>query len=86
MRRLIDRFRQRGVAGTARFAARTGAVALRSPREALDHLETQLALTRSAPPPSPVATDPEWERRLHEALGASWPCKELAAFGPTARW
>jgi Methyltransferase domain len=78
--RLIDRFRQRGVAGTARFAARTGAVALRSPREALDHLETQLALTRSAPPPSPVATDPEWERRLHEALGASWPCEELAAF------
>jgi predicted O-methyltransferase YrrM len=25
-------------------------------------------------------SDPEWERRLHELLGAPWPCPEAAAF------
>jgi hypothetical protein len=72
---LISRLREVGLAGTARFIAQLAGVALRSPREALDHVETQIALTRAAgTPPAPVVADETWRRALHEVLGEVWPC------------
>ncbi len=71
---LVSRLRERGLAGTARFAVRLAGVAVRRPREALDHLSIQLALGRPAPPPASAPADASWRRTLHEALGEPWPC------------
>jgi hypothetical protein len=76
----IERVRQRGLGATARFAAQLTALAMRHPREALDHLDTQIALTRDDLPEDPVDGDPAWEERLHRLLGAPWPCEARAEF------
>jgi hypothetical protein len=77
---LVSRLRKRGLAGTASFAVRLAGVALSHPREALDHLSTQLALGLPAPPPAPAPADSEWRPKLHEALGEPWPCSEHEEF------
>src|SRR5262245_47867988 len=36
-------------------------------------------------PPCPYAVDEDWERRLHELIGAPWPCSEQEEFWPLWR-
>jgi hypothetical protein len=78
---MAARLRALGLGNVARFTYRLAGVAIRHPREAADHLATQIALTRStAAEPLPIATDPDWLPHLHERLHAPWPCEEHAGF------
>jgi hypothetical protein len=77
---LLERVRARGLGATARFAGHVAVIALRHPREALEHVQMQLALTHEAPPGEAVAAEPDWEARLHALLGEPWPCAARAEF------
>jgi predicted O-methyltransferase YrrM len=76
----LSRLRRRHPIDVARFGIRVAGVALRDPREAVDHVATQMALARSEAPTRRVSKDPEWRRRLHDVLGVRWPCDESASF------
>lgn len=77
---LISRLRRLGFRAIARFTLRLAALAVRRPGEAIDHVLTQVALTRTASGRTPVETVPEWRRVLHERIGARWPCDAEGEF------
>ncbi|HUA75264.1 MAG TPA: class I SAM-dependent methyltransferase [Solirubrobacteraceae bacterium] len=68
------------------YYARAIAAAAASPRDAADKLLERRALRRElrvrAERPS-SEPDPRWERRLHELLGAPWPCPDAEHFAAT---
>jgi hypothetical protein len=54
-----------------------------SPREGLDQAWEDIRRHSERPAPALDALpSPQWEQRLHELLGARWPCPELTAFEP----
>lgn len=77
---LIGRLRRLGFRAIARFVLRLGALAVRRPGEAIDHVLTQVALTRSAGARTPVETVPDWRRTLHTRISARWPCEAAGDF------
>lgn len=78
---IVSRLRARGFVALGTFGVKVGAIALRNPAEALDHVRTQFALTRSAEhEPLAIETDPNWRETLHARIGAQWPCVESDEF------
>jgi len=70
------------------YLLRATRAALAHPRDALEKVLERVARRREQslrhgerPHHEP---DVEWERRVHELIGASWPCRDAAAFAP--RW
>lgn len=64
-----------------RFALSLAGVALRHPREALDHLRTQLALSKSqASATATVVADERWRETLHALLAEESPCAAREEF------
>lgn len=78
---LISRLRERGLVELVRFGYRVAAVAVRNPREALDHIGTQIALAKASGTKLPLEADADWQRSLHQRLGTSWPCEVRHEFG-----
>jgi Methyltransferase domain len=80
---MIHRVRSLGLGYVLRFAARLTVVAVRHPREAIDHLQTQIALSRagsSITSPTPIERDPEWRGALHDQFGIEGPCDRCSQF------
>jgi hypothetical protein len=77
----LDHMTKRGVREVAAFTAKLASVAIKSPIEAVEHVETQLALARSgAHEPLPLPDTGDWRAVLHESLAVDWPCDERSGF------
>jgi hypothetical protein len=69
------------LAGRLRWAAGAARLTLREPADGIDRaLVRARRLVRAAPPRFHYEADPDWERRLHESLGADWPCPMQRGF------
>ncbi len=69
----------------ARYFTRAVKGALASPHDAVEKVIEKGALrweVRTRPERPHSDHDPEWERRLHELIGAPWPCPERSKFAP----
>jgi hypothetical protein len=71
---LITRLRRVGLLGVTRFTVRLGALALRRPTEAADHVMTQIAFMRGRHVAAPLPRTLNWRPVLHQRIGAAWPC------------
>ena len=63
-----------------RYLGRVLAVLLANPVEGLDRIRGRLELMRFGSRSVPYEPAGDWEARLHEVLGAGWPCSETASF------
>jgi Methyltransferase domain len=58
----------------------------RDPRAGLEDVWEDVCRRRERPAPAiEGVSSPDWERRLHELLGVSWPCPRASAFEPIWR-
>ena len=64
--------------GRVRWATRATLLALQDPVEGIDRAALRLGFNRA--PAARPETTPEWQARLHTALGVAWPCEEFADF------
>jgi hypothetical protein len=71
---MIERLRTIGIGGILRFGWLLARVAIRHPREALDHLETQFALNETTTAVTPVQARDDWREQLHRLLDTPYPC------------
>jgi hypothetical protein len=62
--------------------ARLGRTLLRDPAEGLDRVRQsiEIRIHRDERAPFDYRVEAEWEKRLHELLGAPWPCAALVEF------
>jgi hypothetical protein len=72
-----------------RYVARAARASVSHPRDGFEKLGEKLARRRELfvrgqekPPEDFYQPDLEWERRLHELVGAAWPCEIAADFAP----
>jgi predicted O-methyltransferase YrrM len=72
----------RGERLTARgkYWARIAGLVLRHPIEALDRLRGRIERWREPPSIRTIRPEESWQRLLHQRLGRSWPCSEIATF------
>jgi len=67
----------------ASYAARATAAIVRDPHEGIDRVRERLAERRDLRTPVPrYGATPDWEARLHAALGVPWPCSMADEFEP----
>jgi hypothetical protein len=62
-------------------ATRLAIAAAREPLEVLIEIKARWKERRERNRPAYVyQAEPDWERRLHELLGAPWPCSAISEF------
>ena len=64
-----------------RYVLAAAGMVLRDPLTGLDRVWERVA-ERSAHPAPDTHVAPDWERRLHELVGAPWPCADAPEFEP----